>query len=238
MDFFKFPRTPHLTWLDPGQPRDDKVLSPLECEALLNGEIVVEEKVDGANLGFSVAPNGRVRVQNRGAYLRRGCHPQFDMLWAWLAPRETNIAFALGEGLIIFGEWCFAVHSVRYDRLPDWFLGFDVYDCGEHRFMSTGRRDTLFASVGIVSVPTVARGRFDIHGLRERLEQTDSQVGSDPVEGLYLRRENKDWLLDRAKLVRATFIRDIDVHWSRQSLKKNSLASCGGMNSGKDLGPK
>jgi hypothetical protein len=42
-DFFRFPHTPHLAWLGPGVPRDDKVLAPAEAQALLAGEVVVEE---------------------------------------------------------------------------------------------------------------------------------------------------------------------------------------------------
>jgi hypothetical protein len=54
MDFYRFPHTPHLSWLGEGTPRDDKVLPPTEAKALLAGEVVVEEKRDGANPGLSL----------------------------------------------------------------------------------------------------------------------------------------------------------------------------------------
>ena len=53
--FFRFPHTPHLTWLGLGEPRDDKVLSGDEALALLSADVVLEEKLDGANLGFSLS---------------------------------------------------------------------------------------------------------------------------------------------------------------------------------------
>ena len=65
-DFFRFPHTPHLVWLGEGTPRDDKVLSHLEVNALLSADVVVEEKLDGANLGFSLSTDGGLRAQNRG----------------------------------------------------------------------------------------------------------------------------------------------------------------------------
>ena len=68
-DFFRFPHTPHLAWLGEGSPRDDKVLSPVEAAELLEAHVLVEEKLDGANLGFSIGPDGAVRAQNRGQYL-------------------------------------------------------------------------------------------------------------------------------------------------------------------------
>jgi hypothetical protein len=71
-DFHKFPRTPHLAVLSDGVIRDDKVMSASERKMFLSHELVVEEKVDGANLGISFDGEARVRCQNRGSYLQ---HP-------------------------------------------------------------------------------------------------------------------------------------------------------------------
>ncbi|MEI7610790.1 MAG: RNA ligase family protein [Rhodospirillaceae bacterium] len=94
-DFFRFPHTPHIAWLGEGTPRDDKVLEAGEASAFLDGEVVVEEKVDGANLGFSVSPDGELRAQNRGHYLERPFSGQFSRLESWLAPREDALFDAL-----------------------------------------------------------------------------------------------------------------------------------------------
>ena len=40
-DFFRFPHTPHIAWLAEGEPRDDKVLSQAEAQALLADEAVL-----------------------------------------------------------------------------------------------------------------------------------------------------------------------------------------------------
>ena len=50
---FKFPTTPHLTILGDIQIRDDKVMTESERNEFIQHEIIVEEKVDGANLGIS-----------------------------------------------------------------------------------------------------------------------------------------------------------------------------------------
>jgi len=67
--FFRFPHTPHIAWLGDAQLRDDKVFAPNEVRELLSHDVLVEEKVDGANLGFSVDEHGTLRAQNRGTYL-------------------------------------------------------------------------------------------------------------------------------------------------------------------------
>lgn len=220
--FFRFPHTPHLAWLGPRPPRDDKVLGTQEVAELLARELVVEEKVDGANLGFSTSEDGDLRCQNRGSTLTpESAHPQFRPLWPWLAPRREALVDALWPDRLLFGEWCRAVHSVPYDALPDWFLGFDVYDRSAGRFLDTRQRDALLQRAGLHPVPSLGRGRFDLHALLSLLGR--SRLGQAPMEGLVVRSEQDGWLTARAKLVRAEFIQAIDTHWSRGAIVQNRL---------------
>lgn len=219
--FLKFPHTPHLAWLSPGQSRGDKVLAPAEAAQFLNGEVVVEEKVDGANVGLSVLDDV-IAVQNRGEWVRRPAHSQFSPLWPWLARHGTALAETLGNDLVLFGEWCYAVHSARYDSLPDWFLGFDVYDRRARRFWSAERRNELLQGIGLSAVPEVGRGHYRILDLEALLSREASRFGG-PLEGLYLRRESDGWLESRAKLVRAEFVQAIGGHWSDRPIEKNHL---------------
>ncbi len=221
---FKYPRTPHLYWLSERPARDDRVLSDVEAREFLSTEILIEEKVDGANLGISVTDEGALQVQNRGSFLEKPVAPQFRPLGAWLAERESALVALLGRGLTIFGEWCFAVHSAQYDRLPDWFLGFDVYDRAAERFWASEKRNELLRTMGIRVVPEIARGHFTGDELRRLLASMESSLGPGRVEGLYLRRESNGWLDARAKLVRPEFVQAIDEHWAAKPLKKNLVA--------------
>jgi hypothetical protein len=221
--FFRFPHTPHLAWLGTRHPRGDKVLAPDEVEVLLAGDVVVEEKVDGANIGFSTNEDGEVRVQNRGQYLDRAhSHGQFQPLWSWFPSREAALADALYPDLILFGEWCYAVHSVTYNRLPDWFLGFDVYDRTVDEFWDTGRRDGLLAALGLAGIPRLAEGGFTLEQLAELLP-TPSRVGGESLEGIVVRKEADGLTTTRAKLVRPEFAQTIGEHWSRGPLRRNEL---------------
>lgn len=223
--FFRFPHTPHLAWLGAGQPRDDKVFGSDEARAFLAaGEVVLEEKVDGANLGFSVTEEGELRLQNRGSYLTpESAHPQFKAVWSWLKPHEHRLVDALWPDLMLFGEWLVAVHSLRYARLPDWFLGFDVYDRASGTFWSTERRNGLLEACELAAVAEVGRGRFGLGEIEARLGT--SHFGDGPMEGIVVRREEDGRTVARAKLVRAEFVQQIGEHWSRGPLVKNTLAS-------------
>lgn len=224
-DFFRFPTTPHLAWLaKDGMPRDDKVLSPAEAQALLSGDVVVEEKLDGANLGLSLSPDGALRAQNRGQYLSEPYVGQFARLPAWLAQRESGLHAVLRPELRLFGEWCAARHSLDYDTLPDWFLLFDVYDRRKGRFWSTARRNALAAEVGLVTVPQVSSGRTTLSVLKQLVMDTPSRYRAGlPLEGVVVRRESGEWCEARAKLVRPDFAHAINTHWRKRAIEWNRV---------------
>ena len=68
-DYFKFPSTKHIILPEEEKIRIDKAMSPDEIGEMLEHEIVIEEKVDGANLGISFDHDGEIHMQNRGNWL-------------------------------------------------------------------------------------------------------------------------------------------------------------------------
>lgn len=222
--FFRFPSTPHLAWLSKiTVPREDKLLSSSDARALLASKVLVEEKIDGANVGLSLAEDGTLLIQNRGQYLTAPYTGQFARLAEWLTQHEEEIRNQLGGPLILFGEWSAARHSIKYDRLPDWFLLFDVYDRAEGRFWSSGRRNALASAAGLAIVPTLLRGQTNLSALQQLLATGSSHYRAGPMEGLVVRGETTDWCESRAKLVRADFTQAIEEHWSRRRIVWNRV---------------
>lgn len=223
-DFYRFPHTPHIAWLGEGSPRDDKVLSSSEVAELLAGPVVVEEKLDGANLGFSVRPDGALHAQSRGQYLEAPYHGQFQRLPEWLALHGDGLVAVLGDHLIAFGEWCAARHSLDYPALPDWWLFFDVYDRRQDRFWSTPRRNALASELGLSVVPRFAEARQTVASLCALVATRTSRYRDGVLEGVVIRRENTDWLQARGKLVRREFTQAIDDHWRGRRIQWNRVA--------------
>lgn len=223
--FFRFPHTPHIAWLADGEPRDDKVLSQTEVNALLAGVVTVEEKLDGANLGFSLGPDGGLRAQNRGQYLTIPHAGQFSRLPAWLAQHGDDITASLNPDLMLFGEWCAARHSLNYSAIPDWFLLFDVYDRKAGKFWSTQRRNALASSIGLATVPELKRAMLALAELKNLLITQLSRYRVGSVEGIIIRRESADWCEARAKLVHPDFTQAIGEHWSKRGIEWNRLAA-------------
>src|SRR5262249_22264240 len=150
-DFVKYPRTPHLAGskLQPG----DEDLDQVPLSHLTGGSLVWEEKIDGANAAFSFLADGTPQIQSRGHTLRGGGREaQFALLKAWVETHRTTFRHTLRHRYIVFGEWCYAKHTVFYDALPHYFLEFDVYDRELRRFLSTPARRALLGGLPIVPV--------------------------------------------------------------------------------------
>jgi len=223
-DFFRFSHTPHLIWLGKGAPRDDKVLSPENARAFLDHPVVVEEKLDGSNLGFSLDPTGTLRVQHRGGYLEAPFVGQFTRLGEWLKRYREPLAASLGDRLILFGEWCAARHSLDYSRLPGWFIGFDVYDRAEQRFWSTPQRNDWLSGVSIPAIKQIHSGHLTLGAVQNLVLETKSRYRDGGVEGVILRREDAHWMQDRCKLVHPYFTQSIGQHWSKKKFHWNQVA--------------
>ena len=157
MTLLKYPRTPHLQ--GSGLAPDDKETVPYS--KLTGRLIVVEEKLDGANVGISFE-QGELHVQSRGHYLNLeqsgGRERQFNYLKLWAKTHETPLYALLSERYVMYGEWLYAKHSVFYDALPHWLCEFDVYDCEGACFLDTAARMALLADAPIVSVPVLYQG--------------------------------------------------------------------------------
>lgn len=222
-DFFRFPHTPHIDWLGKEPPRGDKILTPNEASRLLAGEVLVEEKLDGANLGVSIGPSGQILVQNRGQYLIKPYSGQFSRLNSWLSLHQWGLKDHLTPDWILFGEWCAAKHSLDYNSLPDWFLVFDVYDRQQQQFFSSERRNQLASDLGLSCAPALLEGKTSLNELKQLLATSQSRYRAGPPEGLIIRRQNEDWCEQRAKLVRADFTQSITEHWSSKTIEWNTL---------------
>ncbi|MBK17940.1 MAG: DNA ligase [Rhodospirillaceae bacterium] len=221
--FFKFPHTAHIAWFGEELPRADKLASTEDVKHLFEDDVVIEEKIDGANIGISIDETGIVRVQNRGAYLEEPFSGQFSRLTSWLAQHEQFLNQKLNQNIILFGEWCAAVHSIEYTRLPDLFLLFDVYDRDAEQFWSTDRRNAIVEGGEIHCVPRIQSGRTNLTELIDLLSDQTSRYGDQPAEGLVVRRDDEIWSTARGKLVRKEFVQTIDEHWKSKRIRWNRL---------------
>ena len=210
MEFLKFPSTKYLISYNQSS-RDKKIFTDYERKLFLKNNLIIEEKMDGSNLGISFNSEPSILIQNRGSYINH-CLDSWEGLSNWIKQKENDLFNILGTQYIIFGEWCRNKHSIHYINLPDWFLAFDIYDKEKKYFISSWKRNLICKEIGVYPVPFVKSGVFNIDQL-EKLLQTKSTFSNSNKEGLYLRYEDEYRLLNRAKIVNKEFSQSIITHW-------------------------
>ncbi|CAJ1919282.1 unnamed protein product [Cylindrotheca closterium] len=248
----KYPRTTHL--FDSGGTAttvDDLVLPDLDCiiPTFCDGKstVIVEEKVDGANLGLSLCPfSGQIMVQNRSHYITQGEHAQFSMIPVWIGEHREALISVLGEGdLIVYGEWLAARHSIPYQKLPGYFVAFDIYCKATGKFFSRERfhsalQDTQIPAVPIIAARTYHPSKSDgqtADQFRKELlalleTKSEFRLDGGTVEGIVLRidgdnitqgNDSHSWLKHKFKIVRPDFVSGIGGHWSRRQIEKQQV---------------
>jgi hypothetical protein len=233
-DFTKYPRTPHL--FGSRGTDDDKHLARCESLAFIaDSSLIVEEKLDGTNVGIHFTSKGRMVLQCRGHEITTGMHPQYDLFKQWTMFKRPVFESMLEDRLLVFGEWLYARHSIHYAALPHYFFEFDIYDKQREIFLDLTKRLELLEGAGIETVPVIHRGAATEEDLKALIGQSQfmsrfdnpfTGKSDDLMEGLYLRTEANGCVAGRAKFVRPEFVEKIkqSEHWQHQVLTANRLA--------------
>lgn len=233
-DFTKYPRTPHL--FGSKGTADDKHLSEAESLVFIaDASLIVEEKLDGTNVGLHFSSQGELVLQCRGHLITEGMHPQYDLFKQWATVKRQVLREMLTDRYLLFGEWLYARHTLDYRQLPHYFFEFDIYDKQQERFLTYHRRMQMLAGTGLQTVPVVHAGAVKRKELVKLIAPSaydsqfthpDTGVVDNLMEGLYLRIEKDEAVSGRAKLVRGEFTEKVkqSEHWQYQQMEKNLLA--------------
>lgn len=155
----KYPRTPHIE--GSRLQKGDEDLSQIPFSQLKDKYIVVEEKVDGANVAVSFSSDGKLLLQSRGHYLVGGYREKhYEMFKVWANLRIEELFCILGTRYIMYGEWLYVKHKIYYDALDDYFLEFDIFDKEKQVFLDTDSRNELLKGSSVKSAPVLKRGYF------------------------------------------------------------------------------
>jgi hypothetical protein len=171
--------------------------------------VIVTEKVDGENT--SLYPD---YIHARS--LDSAHHPSRD----WVKNFWGRICGDIPEGYRICGENLYAQHSIRYEALPSYFMGFQVWD----KLTCLGWDETQewFALLGVTPVPVLYDGPFsglDLAALR-----------GDPTtrEGYVVRVARSfsygEFRKVVGKYVRKNHVLTVKHHWRAQAVVPNGLA--------------
>jgi RNA ligase/HNH endonuclease len=205
-DRIKYPRTYHFPW-SPGLKNDDRML---ESTAGWEGtEVVATEKMDGEGTTF-------YRGDLHARSMDSAHHPSRTHIKAIHGAVEYDIP----EGWRVCGENLTAVHSLRYEGLPSYFMVFNIWD--KLTCLSWDETIEWAALLGLETVPTLWRGPYSDEKCRELCASLDPER----QEGLVVRPARafalKEFPHVVGKYVRARHVQT-DEHWMRKPVEYNGL---------------
>jgi len=234
-NLIKYPRTQHVRGSRFQHGDDD--MESVPWSDLRGKRLVLEEKMDGSNVGISFDDDGKLQLQSRGHYLRGGPRElQYALLKQWVSSIQDELYCTITDRYIVYGEWMYAKHTVFYDALPHYFMEFDVYDKHEDVYLSTERRIELLKDCKITPVLVTASRHFqNLSELSSLITHsnfitddrdanlTDAALNAGvlpieavrhtdmhpEMEGLYIKWEEDGVVKGRYKYVRDTFTSSI-----------------------------
>ena len=196
-------------------------LSDADTKKLLGGNVVLTEKMDGANVGI-IRHKDTFRLQKRGSLVDVGEHFQFNFFKAWTQQNYDKL-MQIPDNHILYGELMICKHTVFYDMLPDYFLAFAMCDRATGEYYHFEDVEELCGKIGLSTVPFIARGpNFHRDELFEHIPDP-SVYGHEPAEGLVVWNYKANM---RGKVVREQFQKAMDHtgHWARRKIVQNIVS--------------
>lgn len=205
----KYPRTHHLPWSE-SVNSDDRVIDSLSH--FEGRRVVVTEKMDGENTTLYQDYLHARSVDGRS-------HPSRN----WVKGFWSQICGDIPEGWRVCGENLYAQHSIAYEELPTYLMGFSVWN-ERNVCLDWDSTKEWFALLGITSVPVLYDGVFDERVIRSLWTARDWGRS----EGYVLRVADAipygDFRRGVAKFVRKNHVQTVK-HWMHgQPIKPNKLA--------------
>lgn len=213
----EFGRMLHLPF-EPNCDRDDLVATLEEAEVIFSktATCVIEEKIDGSQVGLSSAGDGNPPiVRNKNHILVKGygrkntnAKTQYAPLWNWVyehADCFRELTALLGEPVGVYGEWIYAEHTLRYDLAPDDFIAYQIHQQGfgiiDPVFARNAIQDAGF-HVPPLLLPTA---HFDYTFLKSLTLQPSPWSSRDLREGVVVKVGDGERLVAQFKMRRGSF---------------------------------
>ena len=191
----KYPRTHHVPW-SPSVPADDRIVENMD--RFEGQRVIVTEKMDGENTSMYTDHIHARSIDGRS-------HPSRD----WVKNFWAQIMGHIPYGWRVCGENLYAEHSIKYDSLPTYFMGFSIWN-DMNVCLSWNETLEWFELLGIEPVPVLYDGIYD----EEKIKAIT--INESTSEGYVIRIANEftygDFRNVVAKWVRKDHVQT-NKHW-------------------------
>lgn len=198
---------------------------------LLNGDVIVEEKVDGSQFSFGLHyESGELMCRSKGASLHpEAPEPMFDMAVA----TAKELAPILKKGWTYRCEYLRSPkhNALVYERVPvKHLIIFDI-NPGLESYLSPSEKEDEADRLGLEVVPQLFYGRLtEIDKFRSFLD-TVSVLGGQKIEGVVIKPARYDLFGKDKKCLMGKFVSEAfkEVHsssWKEANPTPNDVLAC------------
>ena len=187
----EYPSLRHLPWKP--NNKSDKIATEAEASVIFEKNVSVQEKLDAANCGM-VFFEGYPVVRSRSKILRKGQHlknpsqTQFASAWNWMHENKGKFELLEERGsFTVYGEWMIQQHGMVYDKLPDWFIAYDIFDYEKGHFLMPDESLALLSYCGFCITNQLFYGKLDSYEQLESMANGESTFASAKREGVVVK---------------------------------------------------
>jgi hypothetical protein len=208
VDYVKYPRTYHLPWSE-GITKDDRVL--INCDNFVGKHVIVTIKMDGEN----------TTIYNNYIHARSvDYHPHFSR--DWVKNLQSQIGYNIPKGYRICGENLFAKHSIKYNKLPSYFMVFSIWN-DKNVCLSWKETKEWAELLGLQTVPIIYDGIWDENIIKKLYNPVYNE---EQCEG-YVVRLYEEYNYGSFRNCVAKFVRKNHItthgHWMRSFIEQNKM---------------
>jgi ATP-dependent RNA circularization protein (DNA/RNA ligase family) len=192
--------------------------------SLLDGPVLVEEKIDGSQVSFGVTEDGEIKVRSKGAVI----HPDApEKMFTEAVATVKDLAPNLKPGWTYRGEYLKKPkhNSLAYNRTPiAHIMLFDIND-GYESYLSYEQKQAEAIRLGLEVVPLLFSGKVEsVEQFRSFIDRK-SVLGGQKIEGVVVKPVNYDLFGADKKVLMGKFVSEAFREVHRMERKKSNHSS-------------
>lgn len=195
--YIKYPRTYHFAWSQSVRD-DDRIIESLE--EFEGKRVIVSIKMDGENTTMYPDYYHARSIDGRS-------HPSRD----WAKNFWSKIRYDIPEGWRITCENLYAEHSIRYEDLPSFIMGFGMWN-DRNELIAWDEMIEWFELLNIPPVQVIYDGIWDEKKIQSLIEKMDFSKNEGAVVRLAEKIPYAEFRTKVAKFVRKNHIMT-EKHW-------------------------
>jgi hypothetical protein len=208
--YVKYQRTYHLPWSN--LLKDDRILQ--DDSNFIGKRVIVSLKMDGEN---TTMYNDHIHA--------RSIDSKSHETRNWVKGLWSQISYLIDDNMRICGENLYALHTIKYDNLPSYFMMFSIWI--DNKCLSWDETVEYSKILSLDLVPIIYDGLYDKNKIIESFQPYKSSN-----EGYVVRLADEfyysDFRKSIAKFVLPEFrqaLNNSHGHWISKKIEKNLLNS-------------